>query len=239
MAKSLDEDLHLIGSGVAYFSRVRETRGKTERLEPERKAELVKEREGVKSMKRIKVAAMLVALIMGIGSLMLVAKSAQAAPVPDIPQSNARLAKQVRKKLVMLPYYGVFDNLAYSINGGTVTLHGQVVRPSTRSDAARSVAQIQGVTRVVNNIEVLPLSSFDDSIRVRTLRALQRSGGLYRYFQGANPSLHIIVNRGHITLTGVVGSNMDRQLAYMAARQVPGAFSVTNELRLEGEGQAY
>src|SRR5262249_11334174 len=177
-------------------------------------------------MKKTNFVALVAALIIGLGSLVIGATSASAAPVPDNPPSKARLAKEVRKKLVMLPYYGVFDNLAYSIDGGTVTLHGQVVRPSTRSDAARSVARIPGVTRVVNNIEVLPLSSFDDSIHVRTLRALQRSGGLYRYFLGANPSLHIVVNRGHVTLTGVVDSNLDRQLAYMTARQVPGTFSV-------------
>ena len=193
----------------------------------------------VRNMKKTNFVALVAALIIGLGSLVMGATSASAAPVPDNPQSKARLAKEVRKKLVMLPYYGVFDNLAYSIDGGTVTLLGQVVRPSTRSDAARSVARIQGVTRVVNDIEVLPLSSFDDSIRVRTLRALQRSGGLYRYFLGANPSLHIVVNRGHVTLTGVVDSNLDRQLAYMTARQVPGTFSVTNQLQLEGEGRAY
>ncbi len=154
-------------------------------------------------------------------------------------QSGSQLAKQVRRKLVTLPYYGVFDNLAYSINGGKVTLFGQVVRPSTRSDAERSVSRISGVTQVVNNIEVLPPSGFDDSLRINTLRALQRAGGLYRYFMGGNPSLHIVVNRGHVTLTGVVGSKFDRQLAYMTARGVSGSFSVTNELRVEGESDAY
>ncbi|HKO96767.1 MAG TPA: BON domain-containing protein [Pyrinomonadaceae bacterium] len=152
---------------------------------------------------------------------------------------GSQLAKQVRRKLVMLPYYGVFDNLAYSINGSQVTLYGQVVRPSTRSDAERSVARIAGVTQVVNNIKVLPLSSFDDSLRRNTLRALQRAGGLYRYFMGGNPSLHIIVDRGHVTLTGVVGSKFDRQLAYMTARGVSGSFSVTNDLRVDGESDAY
>ena len=149
--------------------------------------------------------------------------------------TNAQLSKQVRHKLLMLPYYGVFDNLAYSIDGSRVTLHGQVVRPSTRSDAERSVSRIPGVTQVVNNIQVLPVSGFDDSVRVNTLRAISRTAGLYRYFMGGNPSLHIIVDRGHVTLTGVVGSKMDRQLAYTAARGVFGALSVTNELQVEGE----
>jgi hyperosmotically inducible protein len=86
---------------------------------------------------------------------------------------------------------------------------------------------------VINNIQVLPVSSFDDSIRARAYRAVFRSGSLYRYAMGANPSIHIIVNRGHITLEGVVSNKMDSQLAYMAARGVPGAFSVTNNLRIE------
>jgi hyperosmotically inducible periplasmic protein len=193
-------------------------------------------------MKKIKLAA-LAALIIGLGNLIgsgtanAAVTSTDAAVTGQRAYNTSRIAKQVRKKLVSLPYYGVFDNLAYQINGGTVTLYGQVVRPSTKTDAGRSVARIEGVSRVVNNIEVLPLSGFDDSLRVRTLRALQRTGGLHRYFLGANPSLHIVVNRGHVTLTGVVSSNLDRQLAYMTARQVSGAFSVTNDLRLDSEAE--
>jgi len=147
---------------------------------------------------------------------------------------NPQLQKKVRHELVMLPYYGVFDNLAYSINGGTVTLYGQVVRPSTRSDAEHRVRKIAGVTRVVNNIKVLPLSSFDDRIRAATYRSIARMGGLYRYLQGTNPSLHIVVNNGHVTLEGVVSGSGDRNLAYMAANRVPGVFSVQNNLRVEG-----
>ena len=149
--------------------------------------------------------------------------------------TNPQLAKQVRHELVTLPYYGVFDNLAYSINGGNVTLFGEVVRPSTRSDAERRVKRISGVTRVVNNIKVLPLSRFDDDIRRATYRSIARMGGLYRYLQGANPSLHIVVDRGHVTLEGVVSGSNDRNLAYMAANRVPGVFSVKNNLRVEGE----
>jgi hyperosmotically inducible protein len=147
---------------------------------------------------------------------------------------NPQLQKKVRHELVMLPYYGVFDNLAYSINGGTVTLYGQVVRASTRSDAEHRVRKIAGVTRVVNNIKVLPLSSFDDRIRAATYRSIARMGGLYRYLQGTNPSLHIVVNNGHVTLEGVVSGSGDRNLAYMAANRVPGVFSVQNNLRVEG-----
>jgi hyperosmotically inducible protein len=140
--------------------------------------------------------------------------------------------ERIRKELVTLPYYGVFDNLAFQVNGNTVVLYGQVVRPTTRTDAERRVAKIEGVDRVVNRIEVLPPSPFDDSIRRRVYRAVFRSGSLYRYALGANPSIHIIVNHGHVTLEGVVSSQMDSQLAYMAANQVPGVFSVTNNLRV-------
>src|SRR5690242_4735769 len=149
--------------------------------------------------------------------------------------NNPQLQKKVRHELVTLPYYGVFDNLAYSINGnGNVTLYGQVVRASTRSDAANRVKRIPGVTHVVNNIQVLPLSGFDNRIRAATYRSIARTGGLYRYLQGANPSIHIVVDNGHVALEGVVSGSGDRTLAYMAANRVPGVFSVTNNLRVEG-----
>jgi len=164
-------------------------------------------------------------------ALFVAASTAMAAPLSS-DQDNAYLAKQVRKQLVTLPYYGVFDNLAFEINGDTVVLSGQVVRPSTRKDAERRVAKIEGVERVVNRIEVLPLSSFDNSIRARTYRAVFRTGGLGRYSQGVNPSIHIIVNGGHVTLEGVVSSESDKQLAYIAANGVSGVFSVTNNLRV-------
>lgn len=143
------------------------------------------------------------------------------------------LSKEVRRRLVTLPYYGVFDNLDYSVEGGTVTLYGQVLRTVTRKDAERRVARIEGVERVINNIEVLPLSGIDDSIRLRTYRALFRSGQLYRYAAGANPSIHIIVKHGHVTLEGVVSNRGDSQLAFIAANQVSNVFSVTNNLRVD------
>lgn len=149
--------------------------------------------------------------------------------------TNPQLAKKVRHELVTLPYYGVFDNLAYSINGGTVTLYGQVVRPTTRSDAANRVKRLEGVSQVINNISVLPLSRFDDDLRIRTFRAIARTGGLDRYLRGTNPSIHIVVDRGRITLEGVVSNSGDRNLANIAARGVSGSFSVTNNLRVEGE----
>lgn len=181
-------------------------------------------------------------LIFAIAATLAIATSAAvAAPVVSNDQgvNQQQIMKKVRKELVTLPYYGVFDNLAYKVEGNTVTLYGQVVHPTTRKDAEHRVARIAGVERVVNQIEVLPLSSFDDSIRVRTYRTLFRTGGLYRYGMGANPSIHIVVNRGHVTLEGVVSNEGDKNLAYIAARGVPGVFSVTNNLRSERENRAY
>lgn len=174
-------------------------------------------------------------LVALVAALALTAGVALSAPADANAQGLGRqaLSKSIRKELVTLPYYGVFDNLAYDINGGTVTLYGQVVRPTTSSDAARRVAHLKGVTQVVNRIEVLPLSPFDDSIRRATYRTVFNTAGLYRYAQGTNPSLHIVVNNGHVTLEGVVANKMDKQLAYMAANQVPGVFSVTNNLRTD------
>jgi len=146
------------------------------------------------------------------------------------------MIERVRKELVTLPYYGVFDNLGFDVSGNVVTLYGQVTRPSTRQDAARRVARMPGVSRVVNKIEVLPLSSFDNAIRVRTYRAVFRTGSLYRYALGANPSIHIVVNTGRVSLEGTVANEADRRLAYIAASGVSGVFSVTNNLRVGSGG---
>jgi osmotically-inducible protein OsmY len=146
---------------------------------------------------------------------------------------NFGFTESIRKQLAKLPYYGVFDNLAFELNGNTVVLYGQVLRPTTKKEAERRVAKMEGVERVINKIEVLPPSSFDDSIRRRVYNAVFRTGGLYRYAMGANPSIHIVVNRGRVSLEGVVSNQMDSQLADMAAKSVPGVFSVTNNLRIE------
>jgi hyperosmotically inducible protein len=166
-------------------------------------------------------------LIVGLAVLALVAPVALAGS-----KQKGTTMDKVRKELVTLPYFGVFDNLEYKVEGDTVTLYGQVVRPSTRQDAERRVTRIEGIDRVINNIEVLPLSGFDDSIRAREYRTIFRTGGLYRYAMGANPSIHIVVKNGNVTLEGVVSNQMDSQLAYIAARGVPGVFSVTNNLRV-------
>jgi hyperosmotically inducible periplasmic protein len=144
-----------------------------------------------------------------------------------------RLEWEVRRELYMLPYFGVFDHLAFTIEpGGKVTLLGQVRRPTLKSDAESAVKDIPGVDTVVNKIEVLPVGQNDDRIRLRTYRAIYRDGNLERYAIQAVPPIHIIVKNGHVTLEGAVGSEMDKTIANLKARGVSGVFSVTNNLRV-------
>lgn len=149
-------------------------------------------------------------------------------------QSQDRVTREVRHELVMLPYYGVFDNLAYSVTSGVVTLYGQVTNPTLKSDAGNAVKGIEGVTRVDNRIEVLPLSPMDDQIRRAEYRAIYSDPSLTRYAMQAVPPIHIIVSNGKVTLVGVVANETDKNLAGVRANGVSGVFSVNNELRVEG-----
>ncbi len=154
------------------------------------------------------------------------------------PRDLERIAQETRRRLVMLPYYGVFDNLEYKVDpDGTVTLLGQVRKPVLKSDAENAVKKIEGVPKVVNDIQVLPLSNFDDRIRLHEYRAIYSSAALFNYATLAVPPIHIIVDNGHVTLVGVVDNSMDKQIAYQRASTVPGVFSVKNELRVEGNSQ--
>ena len=155
----------------------------------------------------------------------------QASKVPSQPAS---IENKVRHELLMLPYFSVFDDLSFRVDGGTVTLFGEVTRPTLKSDAVNVVKRIEGVTRVNSQIEVLPLSPFDDRIRLQEYRAIFGYTPLQRYRLGAIPSIHIIVKNGHVTLRGFVSNEADRNMAYLRANSVPGVFSVTNELKVEG-----
>jgi hyperosmotically inducible protein len=141
-----------------------------------------------------------------------------------------KLSKEVRHQLVMLPWYSVFDNLAYQVDSDKVTLYGQVTRPTLKSDAEAAVKSIEGVAAVVNNIEVLPVSPMDDQLRRAVFRAVYGESGLSRYAVQAVPSVHIIVKNGNVTLEGVVDNEMDKNLANLRASQVPNVFSVKNNL---------
>lgn len=145
------------------------------------------------------------------------------------------LVREVRHQLVMLPYYGVFDDLSFRVEpDGTVTLMGAVTRPTLKSDAENVVKHIEGVTKVVNEIEVLPLSPEDDRIRMAEYRAIYGDPSLAtRYGYRAIPPVHIIVKNGHVTLDGVVANQADKDLMNVRANSVPGVFSVTNDLTVE------
>jgi hyperosmotically inducible protein len=143
------------------------------------------------------------------------------------------IKREVRHELVMLPWYSVFDNLAYSVNGSRVTLVGQVVRPSLKSDAEAAVKKIEGVESVDNQIEVLPTSPNDDQTRRAEFRAIYSQPSLQRYAEGAVPPIHIIVNNGRVTLEGVVATQADKDVANIQANTVPGVVSVTNNLSIE------
>jgi hyperosmotically inducible protein len=154
---------------------------------------------------------------------------------PDGPSAKGkdRIIGQVRKELVMLPYYGVFDNLSYKVDGYTVTLLGQVTQPTLKSDAERAVKSLEGVEKVTNQIEVLPLSPNDDRLRTAVYRAVYGQAGLEKYSFQAVPSIHIIVRNGNVTLEGVVNNEGDKNIANIRAKGVSGVFSVTNNLRIE------
>ncbi len=146
---------------------------------------------------------------------------------------EAWLTQEVHHQLVEVPWFTVFDNLAYKVKGSEVTLLGQVVNPTLKQDAETAVKNIEGVTKVNNNIEVLPASPNDDAIRRAEYRAIYGDPSLSRYSMGALPGLHIIVKNGHVTLVGVVADEMDKNVAGIRANGVSGVFSVQNDLQVQ------
>ena len=166
----------------------------------------------------------------------LAATSAKQAP-RDQAHYQAWLQNEVRHRLVMLPYLTIFDNLEYRVEGTKVILSGQVVRPTLKDDAARTVKSLEGVTDVENHIEVLPPSPMDDRIRREEYRAIYGFADLWRYAMGALPPVHIIVDNGRVTLYGIVDSEADKDLIGLRANTVPGVFSVTNNLEVASSGK--
>ena len=149
------------------------------------------------------------------------------------PAATARITKEVRHELLMLPYFSVFDNLSYKVDGYNVTLIGQVTRPTLKSDAENVVKRIEGVEHVDNQIEVLPVSPNDDRIRRQLYRAIYSYPALQKYSLGVQQPIRIIVRNGNATLEGVVDNEGDKNIANIRARGVSGVFSVTNNLRVE------
>jgi hyperosmotically inducible protein len=168
-----------------------------------------------------------------------------AAPVPAADQGGttqqqqkqtpeSKMQKEIRHELIMLPYYTIFDNLEFQLqDNGTVILSGQVVWAKLKDDAEYAVKQVEGVNKVVNNIEILPLSPFDNTIRRREFYAIYGGVGFERYAIQAVPPIHIIVDNGNVTLDGVVADQYDKTVAGIEANSVPQVFHVTNDLRVE------
>jgi hyperosmotically inducible protein len=148
-------------------------------------------------------------------------------------KTTAALEQQIFKKILRLPYYEVFDHIGYTVNGDTVVLSGKVHNGINKSGAENAVEDIAGVNRVVNNIEILPPSPFDDGIRRNLYRDLSNMAGLSSYLWHVNPSVRLIVENGHITLEGHVRNRGDYNLMYIVARGIPNSFSVTNNLVIE------
>jgi hyperosmotically inducible protein len=172
------------------------------------------------------------------GALLLLPAAQGAISTTQGKAGLSKLENEVRHELVMLPWFGVFDNLEFQVvdNGKSVVLSGQVTRPTLRSDAERVVKRIEGVEQVTNNIEVLPLSPMDNRTRLAVARAIFGDSVLSRYSWGAVPPIHIIVKNGHVTLQGVVANETDRNIANIRANGVFGVFSVTNDLRVDNQG---
>jgi hyperosmotically inducible protein len=180
--------------------------------------------------KSIVKAALAAVLVAGVAQTPLSANSTAA---DQFSRNDSALAERVRKELVTLPFYGIFDNFVFSVESGKVHLMGQVTRPTLKSSAGNVVKRLEGVSEVVNDIEVLPLSPFDDGIRLRVARAIYGSTALSRYSLGAQPSIRIIVKNGEVTLEGVVLNEGDRNIANIRANGVFGVFKVNNNLRTE------
>lgn len=167
------------------------------------------------------------ALVLGLAALPAMAATNTAA------NDLQAIERQVRHELVMLPFLSVFDNLQFQVDGSTVILSGQTHRSSLKKSAERVVARLEGITQVENKIEVLPLSSFDDRIRLGVLRAVYGNSVLDRYAMRAQPPIRIVVKNGDVTLEGVVAREMEKNVAFIRANSVSGVFSVTNNLRVE------
>jgi hyperosmotically inducible periplasmic protein len=170
-----------------------------------------------------------------LAAIITIASTGLAAPSIQQQAGNppVDLQKEVMDTILWMPRFGVFDNLAFELQGADVTLLGQVVMPITKVEAELRVKKISGIGKIVNKIEVLPVSQNDDLIRVRVFRGVFGTSNLDRYAMGPNPSIHIIVKNGHVTLEGVVSTKEDSDLALLAVRGIEGIFSVKNNLTIE------
>jgi hyperosmotically inducible periplasmic protein len=150
------------------------------------------------------------------------------------PQTDADVVKNVRHEILMYPNYTLWDDVSFRVENGSVELLGAVNQPYKKSDLQKIIQHVPGVTAVTNQLKVLPLSSFDDRLRLQVARAIFRDPTLSRYSMGAVPSIHIIVDNGHVTLTGMVSTAMEKQIAGMRASGAGLGFGpVVNNLTVE------
>ena len=168
-------------------------------------------------------------------ALMLLALAAPARAAGD--DANLQVFRDVQKQVLQYPHFTIFDSVNAEIENGVVTLRGKVTMPYKRDDIEKRIAKVDSVAQVNNRIEVLPVSQFDDDLRFRIARAIYGNSNFWRYASMVNPPIHIVVERGHVTLEGVVNSNVDRMLARSLASQF-GVFSLKNELKTDAEAKA-
>jgi hyperosmotically inducible protein len=153
---------------------------------------------------------------------------------PGAPRTDADVAKAVRHEILMYPRYTLWDNVSFRVENGSVELLGEVNQPYKKSDLQKIIQHVPGVSSVTNELKVLPLSSFDDRLRLQVARAIYNDPTLSRYAMGAVPSIHIIVDNGHVTLTGQVNSAMEKQIAGMRASGAGLGFgAVVNNITVE------
>ncbi len=186
-----------------------------------------------KSIDRMGMVAMCCVFLLSISSAMVLARGKAADQNQPGSRGQARLMNEVRHQLILLPWYSVFDNLEYTVEGSKVTLMGQVVLPVTKENAGKAVKSIEGVQSVDNQIQVLPPSPMDDQIRRAEFRAIYSFPSFQHYSNMAVAPIHIVVNGGHVTLDGVVDNQPDKDAANIRANSVPNVFSVTNNLRTQ------
>lgn len=149
-------------------------------------------------------------------------------------RTDLQLFNDVAKAVNRYDRFTIFDDISVHVKDGAVTLEGSVTRPHKKSDIEKRVAKVSGVTSVVNTVDVLPVSLWDDQLRYRIARAIYGNTNFWSYGASANPPIHIIVQHGRVTLSGVVQSDLDRMLAWSLVNQ-HGVFSVTNNLQTEAE----
>jgi hyperosmotically inducible protein len=151
------------------------------------------------------------------------------------PDDNLQVFNRVSKAVQRYVFFTIFDSVSASVDDGVATLHGKVTMPFKATDIARQVGKVDGVTAVVNRIQVLPVSRFDDQLRLGIARAIYSNSSLANYGLGPNPSIHIIVENGRVTLDGVVNNDMDRQIARTVVAGFPTFGQVKNELKTTAE----